>query len=68
MRQTDDEEVQEQIVFAYSQLPDDEGVPKLIQVAKTHPDVDVRKKAIFWLGQSGDARASEVLLELVQGN
>ncbi|MFQ5568105.1 MAG: HEAT repeat domain-containing protein [Rhodothermales bacterium] len=59
-------EVQKQIVFAYSQLGR-EGVPRLIEVAKSHRDPEVRKDAIFWLGQSDDERAREALLEIVRG-
>ena len=40
-----------------SQLPKDEGVPKLIEVAQTNPTREVRKQAMFWLGQSNDPRA-----------
>lgn len=50
-------EVQESAVFALSQRPHDEGVPILIRVAQSHRDPDIRRKAIFWLGQSGDPRA-----------
>lgn len=50
-------EVRKQAVFALSQLPKDEGVPELIEVARTHRDVAVRKQAMFWLGQSRDPRA-----------
>ncbi len=44
-------------VFALSQLPKDEGVPKLIEVAQSNHNREVRKQAIFWLGQSNDPRA-----------
>jgi len=50
-------EVRKQAVFALSQLPKEEGVPKLIEVARTHRDAAVRKQAMFWLGQSRDPRA-----------
>jgi len=50
-------DVQEQAVFALSQLHDHAGVPELIDIAQTHPDPAVRKRAMFWLGQSGDPRA-----------
>ena len=50
-------EVRKKAVFALSQLPKDEGVPKLIEVARTHRDAAVRKQAMFWLGQSRDPRA-----------
>ena len=33
------------------------GVPKLIEVAQTNHNREVRKQAMFWLGQSHDPRA-----------
>jgi HEAT repeats len=50
-------EVRKKAVFALSQLPKDEGVPKLIEVARNHRDAAVRRQAMFWLGQSHDPRA-----------
>jgi HEAT repeat protein len=44
-------------VFALSQRPKDEAVPALLQVARTSRDPRLRKSAIFWLGQTDDARA-----------
>jgi hypothetical protein len=52
-----DSEIRKRAVFALSQLPKDEGVPKLIELARTHRDNAVRRQAMFWLGQSGDPRA-----------
>ena len=52
-------------VFALSQLPKDEGVPLLVKVARTHRNPDVRKQAIFWLGQSNDPRALSFFEELL---
>ena len=68
MRQPGAGEVHDQVVFAYAQLPASEGVPRLIDLARTHPNADVRKGAIFWLGQSGDARATAALMDMLQGN
>src|ERR1700694_4563718 len=59
-----DREVREQAVFALSQRPRDEGVPALIAVAKTNKDPDIRKKALFWLGQSGDPRGVGIFAAL----
>ena len=50
-------EIRKKAVFALSQLPKDEGVPRLIEVARTHRDAAVRRQAMFWLGQSRDPRA-----------
>ena len=60
-----DRDVKEQAVFALSQQPHDAGVPALIRIARTHPEPAVRRKAIFWLGQSGDPRALALLEELL---
>jgi hypothetical protein len=58
-------EVREQAVFALSQRPRDEGVPALIAVARTNKDPEIRKKALFWLGQSHDPRAIDLFEELL---
>ena len=52
-----DTAVRKQAVFALSQLPKDEGVPKLIDVAKNNRNAAVRQQAMFWLGQTNDPRA-----------
>ena len=62
-----DIEVQEQAVFALSELPENQGVEPLIKLAKTHPDPRVRKKAVFWLGESHDPRALEALIAIIKG-
>ena len=60
-----DREVRETAVFALSQRPHDEGVPALIKIAKQNPDPELRRKAIFWLGQSEDPRALSLFEELL---
>jgi HEAT repeats len=60
-----DREVREQAVFALSQRPRDEAVPALIAVARTNKDPEIRKKALFWLGQSHDPRALDLFEELL---
>ena len=60
-----DREVQKQVVFALSQRPKDEGIPILIRVAKTHRDPEVRRDAMFWLGQSNDPRAIALFEEVL---
>ncbi len=60
-----DREVRESAVFALSQRPRDEGVPALIRIARENKDPDLRRKAIFWLGQSDDPRALALFEELL---
>ena len=56
-----DTSVKKKAVFALTQMPKDEGVPLLIQVAKTNKNPVVRKEAIFWLGESRDRRALDFI-------
>ena len=58
-------EVKESAVFALSQQPSDAGIPALIRVARTHASPSVRKKALFWLGQSDDPRALALFEEIL---
>jgi HEAT repeat protein len=60
-----DRDVKESAVFALSQRPRDEGVPALIRVVRGNPDPELRRKAIFWLGQSDDPRALALFEELL---
>jgi len=60
-----DTDVKKRAVFALSQLPKDEGVPLLIQVARSNRNPVVRKQAMFWLGQSNDPRALAFIEEVL---
>jgi len=62
-----DRDVREQAIFALSQRPKDEGIPALVKVVRTSKDPELRKKALFWLGQSGDPRALQLIEELLAG-
>jgi hypothetical protein len=52
-------------VFALSQLRHGEGIEPLVQVARTNRDARVRRQALFWLGQSGDARGLDLMEEIL---
>ena len=51
--------------FALSQRRNGEGVTALINVVRTSKDPELRKKALFWLGQSKDPRALDLIEELL---
>ena len=63
-----DQDVRESAIFALSQLRDDQGIPALIRIARTNRDPELRKKAMFWLGQSDDPRALDLFEELLTSN
>jgi HEAT repeat protein len=52
-------------VFALSQLRNREGIPPLLQVARTNKDAHLRRQALFWLGHSGDARGLSLFEEIL---
>ena len=57
-----------QAVFALSQLPRNEAVPRLIDVARNNRNSEVRKQAMFWLGQSQDPRALAFFEEVLRSH
>ena len=65
--QNEDREIQEQAVFALSQLRHGGGVPSLLEIARSHQDPKIRKTAMFWLGQSNDPRAIALFEEILKG-
>jgi HEAT repeat protein len=58
--------MKEQLVFVYSQRDDPAALDKLIDIAKRDPNPDLRKRALFWLGQSQDSRAVQALQEIIE--
>jgi len=58
-------EVKQRAVFALSQLPRDEGVPRLIDLAKGHRNPEIRRQAMHWLGQSRDPRAVDFFTQIL---
>jgi hypothetical protein len=59
-------EIRKQAVFALSQRPADEGVPILIRIARSNRHPELRKTALFWLGQSEDPRALTLFEEILR--
>jgi HEAT repeat protein len=61
-----EEEFKKQVIFVLSQRgKSPEAVDKLIDIAKNETNRNLRKEAIFWLGQSRDPRALKALQELI---
>jgi HEAT repeat protein len=61
-----DSEMREAIIFALSQRQSDRtAIDKLFDIAKNEKDPELRKKAIFWLGQSHDPRVQQFLMDLI---
>jgi hypothetical protein len=61
-----DREMREQLIFVYSQRDEPAALDKLIEIAKRDSSPDLRKRALFWLGQSEDGRAVEALQEIIE--
>ena len=62
-----DREVRDAAVFALSQRPKNEGVPALLRLAQNDADPEIRRKAVFWLGQSDDPRALNFFEQVLTG-
>ena len=61
-----DSEIKEQLIFVLSQRGrDGKALEKLMDIAKTDKDKELRSKAVFWLGQSRDPRAAKFLEDLI---
>lgn len=61
----EDTEVQEAAVFAITQLPGDNGTDLLLQIARDNRNPEIIESVYFWLGQSGDPRATELFEEVL---
>lgn len=61
-----DQEMKEQVIFVLSQRGGTPAaVDKLMDIAKNDKNPELRKKAIFWLGQSRDPRVQQFLIDMI---
>jgi TolA-binding protein len=64
--QIPDQEMREQVIFVLSQRGNNpRAVDKLMDIAKNDKNPELRKKAIFWLGQSRDPRVQQFLVDMI---
>ena len=61
----DDQELKEHFIFVLSERRETAAADKLIDIAKNDKDVEMRKKALFWLAQKNDPRAKQLLMEII---
>lgn len=61
----DDQELKEHFIFVLSERREAAATDKLIEIAKSDKDLEMRKKALFWLAQKNDPRAKQLLLEII---
>ena len=53
-----DDKLRERVIFAYSQKRNDAAaLDELLTIARSEPNRELRRRAIFWLGQVRDPRA-----------
>jgi HEAT repeat protein len=62
-----DRQLKEQTIWVLSEKGDDAAVERLMSIAKSDPDREVRKKAIFWLGQMNHPRVKQFLIDIING-
>ena len=61
-----DQAMREQLIFVYSQRDEPAALDKLIDIARRDPSPELRKRALFWLGQSEDSKAVQALQEIIE--
>jgi len=57
--------MQEQMLYVYAQRRETEATDKLLQIAKTEKNPELRRKAVAWLAQRKDPRVKQFLLDLI---
>jgi hypothetical protein len=60
-----DAKIRDQILFAYSRIHDPSGARELLRVARGDDAMELRKKAVFWLGQRAGEEITRDLGDLV---
>lgn len=60
-----DDEVKEKLIWVLSESRDAAATDKLVEIAQKDPDREMRKKALFWLGQKNDPRVQKILMDII---
>ena len=58
--------LREQLIAALANRKEPEATDKLIEIAKSSTDPDMRRQAIFYLSRKNDPRATKLLMELIE--
>jgi TolA-binding protein len=62
----DNSRIRQQVMYALSRTGEPQAVTVMGNVASTDPDIEVRKQAVFWLGQSRSPEANQALENLLR--
>jgi HEAT repeat protein len=60
-----DRQIKEIVLHLLAQRDDEVAFTKILEIARTETDPEMRQAAVMWLGRSGDPRAKQLLLEIV---
>src|SRR5204863_9726603 len=60
-----DTQVKEKLIWVMSESSDAEATDKLVEIAQKDRDREMRKKALFWLGQKNDPRVQKILMDIL---
>lgn len=58
-------DLKERLIVLFARRESREARDRLIQIARTEEDPELRRSAVFWLARSGDERAADVLEEII---
>ena len=62
----DSAKIRQQVLFAFSQIREPAAVTALGNAAQNDPDIEVRKQAVFFLGQTRSPEATQIFEKLLQ--
>lgn len=60
-----DRELKYQVIWVLSESHERAGTDKLVEIAQKDRDIEMRKKALFWLGQKDDPRVRQLLIDII---
>jgi hypothetical protein len=53
------------MIWVLSESRDRVATDKLVEIAQKDSDQEMRKKALFWLGQKNDPRVKQILVDIL---
>ncbi len=63
--EAEDEEIKEQVLFTLAQHGSTEAIDELMKIVGKEDSIELRTRAVFWIGQSDHPRAAEFLEDII---
>lgn len=65
-RNTSEQEMRHHVIWLIAEHDDPAALDRLLEIARTDPDPELRAQAVHWIGDADDERSERYIRELLE--